>query len=309
MSEASPSTHAEAEPPLSAADKARLRRERREAKILAGGTDRLNKITNVAHNTSTPYKQHVVPQSMIDDPPELAPDLASPTTLPSRGEGGSSSTLPENAILKLLAAGRQQVMGAEGGTGPQTPDAVFEDFVKQSALGNNAGDGSDFDFFSAMMNMARSSDGSQTPGSPTSTTGSSSTGSIPSNNVNLMPDRNRYWRTAHAVSIIILALFSVSTRDLRGSQLSRAEDLGNGNRVVMLYFATIELVLQSGRFLIEKGRSPSKSMFTKVAGYIPAPYSAYLLLVARYTHIATNIVQDFCLLVFLLGINEWWHGI
>ncbi|KAK9370800.1 hypothetical protein V1509DRAFT_614750 [Lipomyces kononenkoae] len=312
MSETSPSTASGTEPPLSSADKARLRRERREAKILAGGTDRLNKITNVAHNTTTPYKQHVVPQMMVDDPPELAPDLASPTTLSNRAgleRLDTSSALPENPILKLLAAGRQQVVGVEGGSGAHTPDAGFEEFMKQSVLGNNTGDGSDFDLLSAMMNMARSSDGSQAPGSPTSPTASSNAGSTPSNNVHLQPDHNRHWRSVHAVSIILLALFSVITLDLKGSQISRVESLGNENGAVIWYFATIELLLQSTRFLIEKGRSPSKSIFTKVAGYIPPPYSSYLLLAARYTHIVTNIIQDFCLLVFLLGINAWWQGI
>ncbi|KAK9434482.1 hypothetical protein V1505DRAFT_389639 [Lipomyces doorenjongii] len=314
MSETTP-TDSATTPPLSVADKARLRRERREAKILAGGTDRLNKITNTAHNTSTPYKEHVVPQSIYDDPPDLAPDLAiSPTIFSGGGleRRSSSSTLPENPILKLLAAGRQQVLGAEGsGTGPQSPDAGFEEFVKQTVLSNNTGDGSDFDFFSAMMNMSRSSDGSQTPGSPgaTSPAGPNSTNTMSSNSANLMSDNSRYWRSAHAVSIILLALFAVFKLDLNGSQISRLESLGSGNGVVFWYFATTELLLQSSRFLIEKGRSPSKSIFTNVAPYIPAPYSSYLLLAARYTHIVANIITDFCLFVFLLGMNAWWHGI
>ncbi|KAK9388950.1 hypothetical protein V1515DRAFT_596612 [Lipomyces mesembrius] len=307
MSETTP-TDSASTPPLSVADKARLRRERREAKILAGGTDRLNKITNTAHNTSTPYKEHVVPQSMYDDPPDLVPDLAIlPTTFSGDGleRRSSSSALPENPILKLLAAGRQQVVGVEGsGIGPQSPDAGFEEFVKQTVLSNSTSDGSDFDFFSALMNMSRSSDGSQTPGSPgaTSAAGPNITNTMSSNSANLMSDNSRYWRSAHAVSIILLALFAVF-------QMSRLESLGGGNGVVFWYFATTELLLQSSRFLIEKGRSPSKSIFTKVAPYIPAPYSSYLLLAARYTHIVANIITDFCLFVFLLGMNAWWHGI
>ncbi|KAK9377427.1 uncharacterized protein V1513DRAFT_461877 [Lipomyces chichibuensis] len=314
MSEETP-TDSATTPPLSASDKARLRRERREAKILAGGTDRLNKITNTAHNTSTPYKEHVVPQSMYDDPPDLAPDLAIPSTTLSGGglePRSSSSALPENPILKLLAAGRQQVVGVEGsGSGAQSSDAGFEEFVKQTVLSNSTGDGSDFDFFSAMMNMSRSSDGSQTPGSPgaTSPAGPNSTSTMSSNSANSMSDNNRYWKSAHAVSIILLALFAVFRLGLKGSQMSRLESLGEGNGVVFWYFATIELLLQSGRFLIEKGRSPSKSIFTKVAQYIPAPYSSYLLLAARYTHIVANIITDFCLFVFLVGMNAWWNGI
>ncbi|KAK9248016.1 hypothetical protein V1506DRAFT_484623 [Lipomyces tetrasporus] len=316
MSEAPVPSNSPVEDPPSAADNARLRRERREARILAGGTDRLNKITNTAHNTSTPYKEHVVPQSRVsqsiyDDPPELAPDLASPEA-PFSGGGlerrSSSSALPENPILKLLAAGRQQVAGGDAtGTGAQSPDAGFEDFLRQ----NTTGDGSEFDFFSALMNMSRSSDGSQPPGSPgpTSTTAPNSTGAMPSNTAPQVSDNARYWRAVHIVSIILLGIYATIGLGVKGSQMSRVESLGNRNGMVFWYFATIELLLQSSRLLIEKGRSPSKSIFTKVAAYIPPPYSSYLHLAAQYTHIVANVITDFCLFLFLLGIYAWWQGI
>ncbi|KAK9468118.1 hypothetical protein V1512DRAFT_274373 [Lipomyces arxii] len=294
---------------VSASEKARLRREKREARVLAGGADRLNKITNTAHGGQS-YKQHSTPTSaaptesinmnVYDDPPDIAPDFSRP----GLGRRSSSSNLPENPIIKLLAAGRPRFPDGTDSSSAQSPDMAFDEFLRSSVPGAGGADGigGGFDFFSQMMQQNMSADGSQSPGGANA----GDAGSVPSGMI--VSDHPKYWRSAHAIAVSLLAVYAIFKVGFTGSQMSRVESLGDNSTIVFWYFTTIELVLQSGRFFIEKGRSPSASIFTKVAGYIPMPYSSYVLLVGRYIHIVVNVVKDFCLLLFLLGMSAWWQG-
>ncbi|KAK7207476.1 hypothetical protein BZA70DRAFT_271413 [Myxozyma melibiosi] len=316
---------AEPAPSLSAADKARIRRERREARILAGGTSRLDKITNTATDGEATFVREHQPTvaqlvnsstsatstaadtssafsapAVYDDPPDVLPDsiFTSPLRRASTGE---------NPILKFLA-GRQQptTPGAES----PAADAAFQDFFSQAIAGNASGDMN----LERLMQMAGmegaaagasgAAGGNGAPASSSSAAGATASASG--------PDRSSLWRTLHYFSVLGLGLYAAIVLGVRGSQLSRIESTGAAgaaNSRIMWYFATIELMLQSSRFLIEKGRSPSKSIFTKIAFYVPPPYSSYLILAARYTHILTNLASDFSLLLFILGIAAWYRGL
>lgn len=73
------------------------------------------------------------------------------------------------------------------------------------------------------------------------------------------------------------------------------------------YFALMELLLQSTRFLLEKGRPPQGSLLTKVAGFLPAPFSTYLSTLARYSVFLWAILADAGVVIFALGIASWWN--
>ncbi|VVT50416.1 uncharacterized protein SAPINGB_P002752 [Magnusiomyces paraingens] len=71
---------------------------------------------------------------------------------------------------------------------------------------------------------------------------------------------------------------------------------------LLWYFSTLELVLQTSRFFIERGAPPADSKLTKFASYLPHPFNTYLYTGARYARMVKTIVQDFCLLLFIGGI-------
>ncbi|KAK9460054.1 uncharacterized protein V1516DRAFT_678784 [Lipomyces oligophaga] len=288
------------QPESKAQEQARLRRERREARILSGGNSRLDQIANTGHGEDTSFTRKHQPtiaqrsstveesaretaDAVFDDPPDVFPSLAP-----------GSATPADNPLLQLLRSGPGDVSGS---------DPMLEELLKNLGSGNASEGSANTDFFTSMLQ--RGADNSSTGG-----TASGPGGSDQASQPNAYSDYSFYWKTIHLVSVLLLSLYSVMFLEVRGSQLARIETHGSSqNSKVLLYLASIELALQSSRFMIERGRPPSKSIFTKVAGFLPAPYSNYLLLLARYTHIVTNVVTDFSLMIFVLGLASWYHDV
>ena len=69
----------------------------------------------------------------------------------------------------------------------------------------------------------------------------------------------------------------------------------------------MELLLQSGRFMIEKGRPPQGSWLTTAAGFLPPPFSTYLGTLARYSVFLYTILADAGVVIFVLGMASWWN--
>lgn len=74
------------------------------------------------------------------------------------------------------------------------------------------------------------------------------------------------------------------------------------------YFAVMELLLQSGRFMLEKGRPPQGSMLTTVAGFLPPPFNTYLATLARYSVFLWTILADAGIVIFVLGVASQWNS-
>ncbi|KAK9449277.1 uncharacterized protein V1518DRAFT_432867 [Limtongia smithiae] len=329
---------------------ARLRRERREARVLGNGTSRLDKIANRAPSAVDTSASASVPASpaaatAYDDPPDVAPELASTRPAVVRT---SSSANPQSPILKMLAStGRQRshqdlggaaAAGAGVSSGADSPiggpgsipasNTVFQDFFRQ-ALGGGAGGVASAAGASGMPDLngllSALAQTQQLPGEDqilddddiisvmAATAAAGGDGAVPpvGSATEQLPvsDLSSYWKLAHSLAVIVIGLYATVVLGVDGTQLARIENTGaNRNGNVLWLFVTVELILQSSRFIIEKGRSPARSMFTKVAGYLPMPYKSYLLLLARYTHIITNVIADFCLLLFMLGLSAIVRG-
>lgn len=227
---------------LTAEDKARLRRERREARILAGGTSRLDKITNASSDgKSTFHREHqpisstsIASLDTYDDPPDVFPDtFGAPPPLRRSSTG-------ENPILKLLA-GRQQPVSP----GPESPDvdAAFQDVFQKMMSGN----GADIDMNTMFAQMAQMS-GQESFGGGPAGNGASATATAPGS----FSDSTELWKILHYICVSVLGLYAAIVLGVRGSQIARIESTGAANSRIMWYFTTIELILQSSRFLIEK---------------------------------------------------------
>jgi hypothetical protein len=123
------------------------------------------------------------------------------------------------------------------------------------------------------------------------------------------------WKTIHAIFAILLAIYMAVTTSFVGTHAARHQEpstlhVAPGISGVNFFwlFATVELLLQSTRFFLEKGRAPRDSWLGKIARYLPPPFAGYLVVLARYSVIYTMIVQDGMLIVFVLGCVAWWNS-
>ncbi|KAG8531088.1 uncharacterized protein KY384_004445 [Bacidia gigantensis] len=138
--------------------------------------------------------------------------------------------------------------------------------------------------------------------------------------------RNDYvWKIVHAIFAFALAIYVALATTAIGEGFvagriagrSRGEDQivgrgqGNGSLNLFWAFATIELVLQSARYFLEMGRTGSPvagGIVGMVMGLLPQPYKGWLDLLKKYSGIWSTIVEDGCVIVFVVGWVSWWRG-
>jgi hypothetical protein len=73
-------------------------------------------------------------------------------------------------------------------------------------------------------------------------------------------------------------------------------------------FATFEVVLQSSRYVIERGQLQGSGMLSSIGQILPEPYAGYVRVVGRYSVIYSTVVSDAMVVVFVLGAASWWNG-
>lgn len=128
------------------------------------------------------------------------------------------------------------------------------------------------------------------------------------------------WRVVHAVFALGLGLYIAMATTFRGTKAERdVSGLGTsyltgeaGMSVASVHFfwifATAEMVLQTSRFFIEKGRVQQGAIMNMITGFLPEPYKGYVALVSRYSTIWTTVTADALALVFVLGACAWWRS-
>lgn len=122
----------------------------------------------------------------------------------------------------------------------------------------------------------------------------------------------RYWTLAHFVTISLLGIYAVVSefKTVGPSHfshliMSREPDNAFGYSFPLFwYFVTLELILQSSRLFYHKGQPPPSSILGTIAGYLPPPISTGILLFLRYSLIWKCLVNDCCLLVFIIGMAQ-----
>jgi GET complex subunit GET2 len=127
------------------------------------------------------------------------------------------------------------------------------------------------------------------------------------------------WRIIHAVFALGLGLYIAFTTTFTGTRIERersglnftAEDemaLSPASVHFFWIFATAEVLLQTSRFFLEKGRVQQGGIIGMIMGFLPEPYKGYLALVTRYSRIWTTISGDAMVCVFVLGGCAWLRG-
>ncbi|KAI9680192.1 MAG: hypothetical protein M1829_001429 [Trizodia sp. TS-e1964] len=323
--------HAPSPPPSSAQSQAQLRKERRESKIRAGGKDRLNSITSLAggrpNESLSPGKS---PLSSLPrapgpsntnaqaDPEEV--DISQQlyiTDVPPVVMSKSSSS-PANVQQQLRdqtdAASRRRRHEAsphDYKMGPESIESITMDYGADSSM-------QDEDPYAKLLQML---------------VGNAASGQANAASAGLPPDLAAFlgqqqqqqqqqaaepastgpdvWRVVHALFALVFGLSLAYT--LPASMLPRSGSdsilpIESPPLSIFWIFATVELVLQSTRFFLERGRVGGGGVLVAVAGFLPQPYRGWVELVGRYAVIYTTLMADVMLVVFVLGIGAWWKG-
>ncbi|KAI9763312.1 MAG: hypothetical protein M1835_007867 [Candelina submexicana] len=281
---------------------ARLRRERRDAKIKAGGSARLDKITSLS-GRPTGFEappplgfQATAAHNPSDDPAEI--DISQ--HFPANRDGGGA---PTEAQLRQMMAGFD----------PSAPQQQRNPFLgPQQQQGQNPNE----DPIMKMMQMLGGGVAGEKgqeglpPALAAMLGGNAGMDQAPQQ----QEDRYGYlWRIVHALFALALGVYIASVTSFSGSYASRSKSSvpSVGEEVGVQFFwvfATAELVLQSSRFLIEKGRPPQGGILAGLSMMLPEPYAGYMKVWGRYSVIYTTVVADAMVVVFVLGMVAWWRG-
>lgn len=257
---------------------AQTRRERRQAKIKAGGTDRLSKITKTTNPEAEDYKEPIEKKPVEpageqqvfnnenqddDDPPDVTPEQSSfgqstpqnymqdvtPNPQDSQNPQNSQEQDPLMAMLQQL---QQQAGGGNGSDDmPQMPNDPLADPIQA---------------FNSIFSQGSQQQELQEPKE------------INSNEL--------FWKLAHVLSVMLVTLHSMLF-----------------NEQSLIYrFCILELILHSARFLLERGSPPADSTLVTIAQYVPEKFKGYIIFAARYMRFASLGIQDVSLCLFFVGI-------
>ncbi|KAM5351980.1 hypothetical protein ACJ41O_004703 [Fusarium nematophilum] len=327
-----------------AAEQARLRKERREAKIKAGGSARLNKITGLggrvpgepepaaATTTATDTASTPTPASAAAsaahhaDPEEV--DISEHYYEPKRAASRNApAAAPEPALTEDQL--RQMMLGFDRGNG--TPGRA------SPAPGSTAaGDGLDEDPMMKMMSQLMAGAGFPPgsappfPGMP-GMPGTAAPGQPPQPTAAVRSSAStNLWRLLHALVALGLGLYIVVLTPFTGSKIERERaalagtspadpltaaaepeletELEHRKRLFFWTFATAETLLLTTRFFLDKRGNTPTGVVGTVVGFLPQPAKGYIEIAMRYAQIFTTVRGDILACIFVLGAVSWWKG-
>lgn len=123
-----------------------------------------------------------------------------------------------------------------------------------------------------------------------------------------------WWKIIHAIFALVLGVYVTATSSAFSGQITRGAGTANAvdRHGINLFwaFTTAELVLQSSRYFLEKGRIGSQigGWMAIAGGVLPEPWKGWIMLIARYSGIWSTIVEDAMVIVFVVGCVSWWNG-
>ncbi|RDW82245.1 hypothetical protein BP6252_03357 [Coleophoma cylindrospora] len=290
-------------PPSSASEQARIRKERREAKIKAGGSARLDRITGLGGGVKRdPPPQ---PTASTADPEEvdISQHYYEPKQRSIRSDNAASP--PQQFNDDQL---RQLMLGFDPATATPPPGA--NPFAGFPGLGGGGmpgmeGPGAEDPMMKMLQQMMGGVPGEGANGMP----------AFPGMTPQPVAGGSPYaylWRVVHAVFALSLGLYIAVTTTFSGTKLDRERSAiaSEFSQVHFFWiFATAEVLLQSSRYFVERGKSvPMAGVVGMVVGFLPQPWKGYVELVGRYSRIWTTVSGDAFVCVFVLGVCAWARG-
>ncbi|KAH8677749.1 hypothetical protein BX600DRAFT_431077 [Xylariales sp. PMI_506] len=338
-----------------AAEQARLRKERREAKIRAGGAARLNKITGLggglqrdppsqppsAGSTPPPSKPAVQPAPSAfnptkdDDPEEvdISQHYYEPRTtarIPPTAASAGEPSLSEAQLRQMMLGFERPLPPGSGGPGPQNP---FLD-AGAGAMPPGMEDMADDPMMKILQSMMGGAGG---PGGNPFGAGPGGLGSglfggpegMQQAQADAVTDSSaNVWRIIHAVFALGLGLYIALTTTFTGTKMERdlgalsasssstssdpssTPDPNNAGleqaRANFFYiFTSVEAVLLTTRFFLDKKRSPPSGIIWTVSGFLPGRLQTGVRTALRYGEILSTVRSDALVCVFVLGVCCW----
>ena len=244
-----------------------------------------------------------------EDPDEV--DISQHFYKPSSRSRPSATIAPDISDAQLRQMMLDLDMPQGYNTGPPNPFA---------RMGGTSGDEGDEDpmmqMLQQMMGGAGPGAGGMGPGGPN--------GALPPGLAAMMRNagpqqqgvQNKYaflWRIIHALFALSLGVYMAMATAFNGSKISRTRGIVTGAEKSQIQFfwifATVELVLQTSRFWLERGQLPVGGWMSTIAGFLPSPYRDWLGVLSRYSVIYSTTVTDALVIVFVLGCVAWWNGV
>ncbi|KAI1495524.1 hypothetical protein F5X99DRAFT_403271 [Biscogniauxia marginata] len=314
-----------------AAEQARLRKERREAKIRAGGAARLNKITGLGGGIQRDPQPQPASESAAPQP--TATTLPAPKPTPtadqhadpeevdisqhyyepkatSRTPTGDASDVSE-AQLRQIMLGLDRPASASSAQG-QNP--VFDGTPPTSGM-----EGMEED---PMVQMLSKMMGGGMPGGANPFAGTGMDGLFGGANPLQQQQAQQssktvnLWRILHAIFALGLGLYVALATTFSGSRAEREHDsaiqstglLGDNisveqARAYFFYvFTSVEAVLLTTRYFMDAAREPPSGWLWTVSGFLPDPAKGYLRHALRYGQIFSTVRNDALFCVFVMGV-------
>ncbi|KAL7922993.1 hypothetical protein ACQKWADRAFT_64148 [Trichoderma austrokoningii] len=305
-----------------AAEQARLRKERREAKIKAGGSARLERITGAGgrvtgdSGTTTPAAPEATSTAAPaaaehHDPAEvdISEHFFAPKKTSRKPIDGVFSPSPEPSLSEAQL--RQMMLGLDRPEQAGPP-----------AGGLNLPPGMEDDPIMKMMSQMMSS--GAIPGF-----GGADGAANPFGNMQ-MPQQQAavelpktssvtLWRVVHALVAIGMGLFFLLTTHFTGSKIERErmalaydqevdEEMERRKNLFFWTFATAEVLLLSTRLFLDKKSTNATGFVATAISYLPQPYRGYIEIGQRYIQIFSTVRTDILTCIFVLGAVSWWMG-
>ncbi|KAF3910688.1 hypothetical protein ABW21_db0207192 [Orbilia brochopaga] len=118
----------------------------------------------------------------------------------------------------------------------------------------------------------------------------------------------RWWAVVHVLCSILLGIYAVWTLPERftGTKVQRVTFEEHAKIPLFWYFATMELVLQSTRYLlVERGGPPPGMLLMTITRFLPPPLGTALVTLWHYMGMFSTVWRDGMVLLFTIGIAAW----
>ncbi|KAI0009275.1 hypothetical protein F4779DRAFT_582779 [Xylariaceae sp. FL0662B] len=322
-----------------AAEQARLRKERREAKIKAGGAARLNRITGLgggvqrdpqpqpeietnkpATGTASPTPSAAPAVADEHDDPEevdISQHYYEPQSTPRNRTTDSPS--PSADQLRQMMLGLDQPSAARNpflnGSPPVPGMEGMEEDPMMKMLSQMMSGGGGFP-------SGAGGNGGANPFAGTGFEGLFGDSGNVSNSRQQQAARTatnktaNLWRILHAIFALGLGLYVALSTTFTGTRTEREDadirstDGGDGierTRAYFFYvFTSVEAVLLTTRYFLDRDRAPPSGWLWTASGFLPAgPVKAYIQHALRYGQIFSTVRSDALVCVFVLGVCAW----
>lgn len=125
------------------------------------------------------------------------------------------------------------------------------------------------------------------------------------------------WRILHAVFAIGLGLYVAFSTTFTGTRSERdhgtiestgfmgARSVDETKAYFFYLFSSIEAILLTSRFFLDKDRAPPTGWAWTISGFVPGPTQGYIKQALQYGRILSTIRSDALVCVFVLGVCVW----